>query len=86
MMSAPIRILLADDHAVVRRCTRDLLEDQTDLLVVGEAEDGQQAIELALALRPHVVLMDVRMPVLTGVETKRRGVSGLMLLRSWSLC
>ena len=72
MMNVPIRVVLADDHAIVRKGTRDLLEDEADLLVVGEAEDGQQAIELALALRPDIVLMDVRMPVLTGIEATRR--------------
>lgn len=72
MMSSPIRILLADDHAGVRKCVRELLEDEHDIQVVGEATDGQQAVDFALVLRPDVVLMDVHMPVLTGIEATRR--------------
>ena len=71
-MKEPIRILLADDHALMRKGVRDLLEAEADLLVVGEAADGQQAIDLTLALRPDVVLMDIRMPVLNGVQATRR--------------
>ncbi len=71
-MPDPIRVVIADDHAVVRKGIRELLEDEGDLDVVGEAGDGQQAVDLALALRPDVVLMDVRMPVLTGIEATRR--------------
>ncbi len=67
-----IRLLLADDHAVVRTGTRQLLERQPDFDIVGEASDGEEAIRLAHELRPDVVLMDVRMPKLSGVEATRR--------------
>jgi len=61
-----IRVLVADDHAVVRAGIVALLASEPDIVVVGEAIDGEQAVEQALALRPDVVVMDVRMPGLTG--------------------
>ena len=67
-----IRVVLADDHAVVRKGVREFLEDEPDIEVVGEASDGQQAVELAVALRPDVVVMDVAMPELSGVEATKR--------------
>ena len=67
-----IRVLIADDQALVRSGFRMILEARDDLVVVGEAENGAQAIELARELEPDVVLMDVRMPVLDGVEATRR--------------
>lgn len=67
-----IKLLLADDHAVVRAGTRQLLERQEDMQVVGEAADGAEAVNLAARLMPDVVIMDVRMPVMTGVEATRR--------------
>jgi DNA-binding NarL/FixJ family response regulator len=67
-----IRLLLADDEAMVRRGLRLVLETEDDLQVVGEAADGIEAIEEAARLRPDVVLMDVRMPRLDGVEACRR--------------
>jgi len=63
-----LRILLADDHIVMRTGLRALLERQPDLEVVGESENGHEAVELAAALRPDVVVMDVGMPVLNGIE------------------
>jgi DNA-binding NarL/FixJ family response regulator len=67
-----IRVLLVDDHALVREGVRHLLDREPDLGVVGEAERGDQALELIDALRPDVVLLDVRMPGLSGIETTRR--------------
>ena len=67
-----IRILLADDHNVMRRGLRLLLESQPDFCVVGEAADGGEALELVRQLAPDVVLLDIRMPGLDGIETTRR--------------
>lgn len=63
-----IRVLLADDHAVVRKGLRFLLEQEQDLLVSGEAADGREAIKLAEELKPHVVVMDIAMPLLNGID------------------
>ena len=70
--NAPIRVLLADDHDVVRQGFRLVLGTQPDMEVVGEAADGRQAIEQARLLRPDLVLMDVTMPVMGGLEATRR--------------
>ncbi len=67
-----IRVLLCDDQALVRSGFRMILEAREDLEVVGEAQDGAQALELARRRRPDVILMDVRMPRLDGVEATRR--------------
>ena len=67
-----IKVLLADDHAVVRQGTRELLEQQEDLEVVAEASDGQEAVQLALKERPDVVVMDFAMPKLNGIEATRQ--------------
>jgi DNA-binding NarL/FixJ family response regulator len=65
-------VLVADDHALVRAGLRELLDDEPDMRVVGEARDGGEAVALALRERPDVVLMDVSMPVLCGVEATRQ--------------
>jgi len=70
MMS--LRVLLAEDHAVVREGTRKLLEQATDLDVVGEAPDGAAVVEMAARLAPDVVLMDLGMPGMNGIEATRR--------------
>jgi DNA-binding NarL/FixJ family response regulator len=67
-----IRILLADDHRILREGLRSLLAQQTDITVVGEASDGDTAVTLARELRPDIVIMDVVMPGLGGVEATRR--------------
>jgi DNA-binding NarL/FixJ family response regulator len=69
---APIRVLIADDQALVRAGFRMILEIEPDLFVVGEAADGERALSLAQDLTPDVVLMDVRMPGLDGIEATRR--------------
>ncbi len=65
---ARIRVLIADDHPIVRSGIASVLASQADFEVVGEAEDGARAVDLAASLAPDVVLMDLRMPVLSGVE------------------
>ena len=67
-----LRILTADDHPVFRDGLRLLLEATPDTELVGEASTGEEAIALALSLRPHVVLMDIQMPDLSGIEATRR--------------
>lgn len=65
------RVLLADDHSLFREGIRSLLEDQDDIEIIGEAEDGLEAIKLAAKLKPTVILMDINMPVVDGVEATR---------------
>jgi DNA-binding NarL/FixJ family response regulator len=67
-----ITVLLADDHTLVRRGFRRLLEDDADITVVGEAGDGDEAIRLATSLRPHVVVMDCAMPGTSGLAATRQ--------------
>ena len=67
-----IRILLADDHTILRDGIRALLEDQIDMAVVGEADNGRQAVQLTEDLQPDVVLIDIAMPLLNGLEATRQ--------------
>jgi DNA-binding NarL/FixJ family response regulator len=71
-VAEPIRVLLVDDHQVVRRGLRTFLEVQDDIEVVGEAADGAEGVQRAEELRPDVVLMDVRMPGTDGIDALRR--------------
>ena len=74
-MPQPIRILLADDHTIVRDGLRALVERQADMVVVGEAGDGRECVQLAADRSPDVVMMDVAMPEMNGIEATRRIVA-----------
>jgi DNA-binding NarL/FixJ family response regulator len=69
---SPIRVLLADDHRILREGIRALIEDQEDMQVVGEAEDGLETVKKVAKLQPDVVVMDIAMPLLNGLEATRQ--------------
>ena len=71
-MKQPIRVLITDDHAIVRKGLTVLLGTERDIKVVGEAQDGLEAVEKAGSLKPDVVLMDLVMPRMDGIEATRR--------------
>ncbi len=71
MTETPISVLLVDDHSLVRRGFRRMLEDDPSITVVGEAEDGHTAVQLAIELRPRVVVMDFAMPSMNGAVAAR---------------
>ena len=66
--SPPARIIIADDHELVREAMRSLLDSEPDLRIIDEAKDGQESIELTRLQRPDLVIMDVRMPKVNGLE------------------
>ena len=85
-----IKLIVADDHALARGGLRAMLGAQPDLEVVGEAEDGARAVDMALELRPDVVVMDIRMPKLDGIEATRRlrahnGAPNVLVLTTFDL-
>ncbi len=67
-----IKVIIADDHVLFREGTRNLIEQERDMEVVGEANDGAEAVELVAKLRPHVALMDIAMPRVNGIEATRQ--------------
>ena len=81
MGKEPIRVLLADDHVLVRQGIRQFLEDEGDLDVIAEANDGAEALRLIEQYRPDVAVLDVRMPKVTGVEATRRIKAQFPLVR-----
>ncbi|HUI90090.1 MAG TPA: response regulator transcription factor [Anaerolineales bacterium] len=88
-MNPPIRILIADDHQIVRKGIRALLATKRDIQVVGEASDGAEAVAQALALHPDVVLMDLVMPKMDGIEatkeiTAKRPETRILVLTSFA--
>ena len=72
MSSQPIRVVIADDQELVRTGLRMILQQVAEFVVVGEAGDGAQVVDLAARTRPDVVLMDIRMPVMDGIQATRR--------------
>ena len=72
MSNRPIRVVIAEDHAVVREGTRQIVTSDPRIDVVGEAEDGQRALDLVAELKPDVLVLDLRLPKVTGIEVARR--------------
>ncbi|MBE7543256.1 MAG: response regulator transcription factor [Bryobacteraceae bacterium] len=88
-MSDPIRVLLADDHSLVRKGFRRMLEDDPAIEVVGEAANGPAAVEAALELKPQVIVMDLAMPELDGIQAttqilRQLPATGILILSMYS--
>ena len=71
-MGKKISVLLADDHTIVRQGMAHLLEEQDDIRVVGEANNGNTALKMAVQLNPDIVILDIAMPLLNGIEAAKR--------------
>src|ERR1700683_2155341 len=71
-MATKISVLLVDDHSLVRSGFRRILEDESDIEVVGEASDGEQAVKSARELHPHVIVMDCALPKINGLDATRK--------------
>lgn len=71
-LNGTIRVLIADDHSVMRQGLSNSLSQEPDIVIVGEAADGKKALEHARTLRPDVILMDLGMPVMSGIEATQR--------------
>lgn len=72
LKAGPVRVVLVDDHAMVRQGLRSILDSYEDITIVGEAGNGLDAVNLARELKPHVVVMDLNMPIMDGIEATRR--------------
>jgi NarL family two-component system response regulator LiaR len=80
-MATTIRVLIVDDHEIVRKGIRALLATKRDIQVIGEAKDGAEAVNQALILRPDIILMDLMMPKMSGIEATRQITAGLTGVR-----
>src|ERR1700678_4554792 len=76
-MTDKITVLLVDDHSLVRRGFRRMLEDEADMAVIGEAGDGEEAVRLALEFKPQVVVMDCALPKINGLDATRKILKSL---------
>lgn len=81
--TSKIRVLIADDHPLFRDGTHGLLDSEADTEVVGEAKTGEEAVELAEALRPDVILMDIKMPGINGIQATREVLDANPASGSW---